>query len=239
LVVAAANLPADSLYGLADTAIQRADDGLALRAEAMAAFRALQADAAAAGFRIACVSSYRDFQRQLLIWNAKARGTRAVRDDGDAVLDMAALTPWERVQAILRFSALPGASRHHWGTELDVYDAAAVAENYRPSLSRAEANGPFAPLYGWLAARIDRGQARGFFRPYAADRGGVAPEPWHLSYAPLACTLQQTWSGERLRELLMGVDMAERDTVMAHWPEIVARYIDVPRALWPRDQGGA
>ncbi len=26
----------------------------------------------------------------------------------------------------------------------------------------------------------------GFYRPYAVDRGGVHPEPWHLSYAPLA-----------------------------------------------------
>ena len=26
----------------------------------------------------------------------------------------------------------------------------------------------------------------GFYRPYASDRGGVQPEPWHLSYAPVA-----------------------------------------------------
>ena len=40
--------------------------------------------------------------------------------------------------------------------------------------------------------------AFGFFRPYTTDRGGVAPEPWHLSYAPVAARAQarvRRWSG--------------------------------------------
>ena len=32
------------------------------------------------------------------------------------------MTEADIVEAILVWSALPGASRHHWGTEIDVYD---------------------------------------------------------------------------------------------------------------------
>ena len=39
---------------------------------------------------------------------------------------MAQLSPAERIEAILRWSALPGASRHHWGTDLDLIDAHAI-----------------------------------------------------------------------------------------------------------------
>ncbi len=43
--------------------------------------------------------------------------------------------------------------------------------------------GVFARLDGWLAANAAK---HGFFRPYTTWRGGVQPEPWHLSYAPVA-----------------------------------------------------
>ena len=32
------------------------------------------------------------------------------------------LDDWQKAQAILRWSALPGGSRHHWGTEIDIFD---------------------------------------------------------------------------------------------------------------------
>ena len=35
---------------------------------------------------------------------------------------------------ILEWSALPGASRHHWGSEFDVFDLAALPEGYRVQL---------------------------------------------------------------------------------------------------------
>ena len=68
---------------------------------------------------------------------------------------------------------------------MDVVDRAAVAPDYRPQLVPAEfaRNGPFARLDAWLAANMG---TFGFFRPYTTDRGGVQPEPWHLSFAPVA-----------------------------------------------------
>ena len=89
------------------------------------------------------------------------------------------------VEAILLWSALPGASRHHWGTDVDVVDRSACPPGYRPQLMTAEfaPRGIFAKLDGWLAANMGH---FGFFRPYTRDRGGVLPEPWHLSYAPVS-----------------------------------------------------
>ncbi|NIM47861.1 MAG: D-alanyl-D-alanine carboxypeptidase family protein, partial [Gemmatimonadales bacterium] len=86
----------------------------------------------------------------------------------------------------LRWSALPGASRHHWGTDLDVYDLAARPEGYEVELipEEVDAGGMFGPLHEWLDGRIAADAAFGFFRPYERDRQGVAPERWHLSYAP-------------------------------------------------------
>jgi hypothetical protein len=84
------------------------------------------------------------------------------------------LTPAERVAAILWWSALPGTSRHHWGTDFDVLDAAAMPAGYKLQVIPAEylEGGPFHRLTTWLDAHMG---AFGFFRPYTTDRGGVAP----------------------------------------------------------------
>ena len=101
--------------------------------------------------------------------------------------------PAERVDAILWWSALPGASRHHWGTDFDVMDARAMPAGYKLQVVPAEylAGGPFHRLTTWLDAHM---HAFGFFRPYTTDRGGVSPEPWHLSYAPVAQRAQAALS---------------------------------------------
>ncbi|MFN2168980.1 MAG: M15 family metallopeptidase, partial [Anaerolineae bacterium] len=129
-----------------------------------------------AGFELAIASSFRSFERQRAIWNAKACGARPVHDDVGCAIDMARLDPAQQLRAILRFSALPGASRHHWGTDLDVYDAAAVAPGYQLRLSPEEVadEGVFGPLHRWLDGRMAAGRSHGFYRPYGVDRGGVA-----------------------------------------------------------------
>ena len=67
-------------------------------------------------------SSFRDFARQLQIWNGKFSGERPMFDAGGRPARRGALSPRERIDAILLWSALPGASRHHWGTDLDLID---------------------------------------------------------------------------------------------------------------------
>jgi LAS superfamily LD-carboxypeptidase LdcB len=193
-----------------------------------AAFQGLVEAARQAGFGLAIASAHRDFERQLSIWNAKASGQRPVLGNDGKPLDIDSLTERQRVFAILRWSALPGASRHHWGSDLDIYDAAAVSPAYQVQLSSDETTGEgvFAGLHCWLDARIDAGEAFGFYRPYRADRGGVAPEPWHLSFAPESRQFQRQMDPARYYDFLSAQRLALRQAVLDHFEEIYHRFIE-------------
>jgi LAS superfamily LD-carboxypeptidase LdcB len=198
-------------------------------------WRELARDAREAGFDLAIASGYRDYARQLAIWNAKAGGTRPVLDTHGQPLQLAGLDDWGLVQAILRWSALPGASRHHWGTDIDIYDRAAVPDQYQVQLTPEEVatDGPFGPLHRWLDERIAAGASHGFFRPYDRDRGGVAPERWHLSHAPTAARYQRQLTPATLLDELDTPVLALRDAIVAHWPAIYERYVQVPAEHYP------
>ena len=131
------------------------------------------------------------------------------------------------VLAILRWSALPGASRHHWGTELDVFDAAAKPDGYTVELIPDEVNpgGMFGPLHAWLDERMAEGTAFGFFRPYDQDRGGVAPERWHLSCAPVAAHFEDGLTLEVLRATVEGAEVGLKHVVLEMLDEIHRRFV--------------
>ena len=111
------------------------------------------------------------------------------------------------------YSALPGASRHHWGTDLDIYDAAAIDESYQVQLSTEEysANGPFARLVAWLDEHAHR---YGFFMPYQAYQGGVAAEPWHISYQPVSSQYLAKINVQIIRQCLLKHPVAEQTLVL-------------------------
>jgi len=178
------------------------DIGLAM-AEAGHALARLSSRARASGFELAVASGYRDYFRQLAIFNAKARGERQVTDDAGLILAPDGMSSEQWLHAILRFSALPGASRHHWGTDFDVWDQASVSSNYSLRLEPAEYDlgGPFAAFSEWLTELIEEDDAEGFYRPYATDMGGVAVEAWHLSYRPLASQMATQVTAEKLLSL--------------------------------------
>jgi LAS superfamily LD-carboxypeptidase LdcB len=185
---------------------------------------AMQAAARSAGIDLTVVSSFRDFERQLAIWNAKFQGTRELLDRDSHPLPRANLDEAGLIDAILIWSALPGASRHHWGTDIDVIDRAAVSPDYQVQLLPQEFNGagPFVRLDAWLAANMSR---FGFFRPYASARAGVQPEPWHLSFAPLAVPALDALTLEVLRHTLDDAPLLGREAVRARLPEIYSRYV--------------
>ena len=107
---------------------------------------------------------------------------------GGVGLHREALSDTDWLAAILRFSALPGTSRHHWGTDFDIWDRSTVTDGYAPQLltSEYQQGGVFAEMSAWLDDQISADNAEGFYKPYDVDRGGVAPEPWHISYRPVA-----------------------------------------------------
>lgn len=188
----------------------------------------LEARAASAGFILKVASSYRSFERQLLIWNNKARGLRPVLNDAGEIIDINMLSARDKVFAILRWSALPGASRHHWGTDIDVYDASRIIADYQLQLTVAETqgDGPFAEFHRWLSEELFLSNSN-FYRPYTEDRGGVAPEPWHLSYAPLATIFSRQLTQELLRQQLEQVDIELKQAVLDNLDEIYQRFICV------------
>ncbi|HVH05900.1 MAG TPA: M15 family metallopeptidase [Myxococcota bacterium] len=192
--------------------------------------------AALAGFDLVPVSSFRDFGRQRAIWNAKFRGERAALDRAGKPMDMTTLGPGARVEAILLWSALPGASRHHWGSDVDVADGKPMAAGYVPKLEVGEyrGGGPFAALSAWLGANMRR---FGFYRPYTRRRRGVQPEPWHLSYAPVARPALAKMSVRLLAEAIRGADVEGETEILSRLPAIRERYlldVDAPPRMRSR-----
>jgi LAS superfamily LD-carboxypeptidase LdcB len=187
-----------------------------------ARFAALRRAARGAGLDLQVASHFRDFERQLAIWNGKWTGARPLLDGAGAPLDALRLTPEERITAILRWSALPGASRHHWGTDLDVYDAAAVPPGYRVDLTAEEYAGPFKPLADWLESEAAR---FGFFRPFRGVLSGVAAEPWHVSFAPVAENARRALGVDVLAAALAVADVQGKDWILPRIGELHARYV--------------
>ena len=220
------------LLGMDDSHLVQASVGPAgatalLHADAAQAFAAMRKAAQQEGIGLSVASGFRSFDRQLTIWNTKARGERACHDDAGNRLNLASMEAWDSVQAILRFSALPGTSRHHWGSDMDVFDESAVPDNYQLQLVAEEyaGHGPFNTLNVWLQ---NRAGDFGFFYPYREDRGGIAPEPWHLSYQPLAEQCANAMRASQWVQQMEAVDLAYKETVMAKLHDIFERFVQIP-----------
>jgi LAS superfamily LD-carboxypeptidase LdcB len=198
--------------------------GVWLHAKMEAPFKHLHERAKRAGFDLRIVSSFRDFETQKRIWDEKALGKRPLLDSQGVLLDHTKLSPDEILSAIIRWSAVPGASRHHWGTDIDVYDAKALPEGYKIQLTPSEVNegGIFAPLHDWLDHYM---WEEGFFRPYEEDRGGVSPERWHLSYAPISQPYLNRFSESILRESLASVPLELKSTLESRLSEVFEKYV--------------
>jgi len=223
--------------------VQLANPPCLLHTAAAEPFLALRAAAARAGIDLLPASAFRDFERQRRIWNAKYRGERPVLDRKGRPVDMGRLDPGQRVEAILLWSALPGASRHHWGSDVDVIDGRALVDGYQAKLERAEyqRGGPFAPLSRWLDGSMRR---YGFYRPYVRAGSGVQPEPWHLSYAPVARRALPSLTVELLASAIAGAGVEGEAEILARLPSIRKRYVlavEAPprmRSRWSRLSSG-
>jgi hypothetical protein len=97
-----------------------------------------------------------------------------------------------RLAIILKFSALPGASRHHWSTDVDFNST--TSADWEPPASARSRPGILFDLGVWLRTNAPRA---GFAQPYTAGRtGGYNEEPWHYSYAPIAVGLRQRYNAQ-------------------------------------------
>jgi LAS superfamily LD-carboxypeptidase LdcB len=201
-----------------------------LHAHVVTPFLNLRRAAEADGFDLAAHSSFRDFSRQLTIWNGKFSGERPLYGASGQAIDVQRLGPDERIEAILLWSALPGASRHHWGTDVDLIDRRATPPDYQVQLvpQEFEAGGPYAALAEWLEVNAPR---FGFFRPYRGVLSGVRPEPWHFSFAPVAENARRNLSAAVLYQAIAAAPMLGKVAVLKGLDALHARYVDA--IDWP------
>ncbi len=187
-------------------------------------FLALQQGAKKAGIDLTIASSFRDFHRQSAIWNAKFQGLRAVYTLEQQTVDLESLSDTEKCHAIMLYSALPGASRHHFGTDLDIYDTRPIDHDYKLQLTPDEysASGPFAKLAAWLDDNLEK---YGFYRPYQKFIGGVAPEPWHISHINQSTKMMQYLSLETVQQCIEQSELSGKQAILAELNTLYERYV--------------
>ncbi|MBL6734281.1 MAG: M15 family metallopeptidase [Shewanellaceae bacterium] len=187
------------------------------------AFQAMQIAAKNDGITLDIASGYRSFDRQTFIWNQKAQGKRPVLDIHQQPIDTNCLTPDQLVFAILNWSALPGTSRHHLGSDLDIYDSSQIiAEDIQLIPEEYAPNGPSYRLYLWLK---ENAHLFHFYWPYATERGGVQIEPWHLSYAPVACQAIDDFPEDLLLETLTNKQIDLMPQIEENLSSILKKYV--------------
>ena len=139
------------------------------------AFKAMHAEAKQSGITLKILSASRSFYHQKSIWEAKWNGKRRV--GGIRNIKRTIKDPIKRAQKILEYSSMPGSSRHHWGTEVDLN---AFNNSYFQK-------GQGKKVYNWLVKNAPR---YGFCQPYtqknASRPHGYNEEKWHWSFKPLA-----------------------------------------------------
>jgi hypothetical protein len=65
----------------------------------------------------------------------------------------------------------------------------------------------------------------GFFRPYRTQRGGVQPEPWHLSYAPVSTLALDLLTPELIESTVRDSGMLGKARVLERIADIHRRYV--------------
>ena len=165
--------------------------GMLMRAEAYAAYVRMHEAAAADGVDLVIRSATRNHDYQRGIWERKWTGATTLSDGTNAAVDIGDDTA--RARKILQYSSMPGTSRHHWGTDIDLN---AFTNAYFET-------GDGLAVYQWL---LDHAEAYGFAQPYTpkgADRPqGYEEEKWHWSYLPLSITMTHD-AAETLRDSMI------------------------------------
>jgi len=166
------NYSTAELMGKAD--VKLFGEGINLREEAYESFLEMKKAAYSDGFDIKIVSSFRDFYHQERIWERKYVN---YTEEG--------MPPLEAIEKIIEYSTMPGTSRHHWGTDIDIIDGYPEASGDVLVAEKFELGGPYEGLKLWLDENSTK---YGFYLVYTDNprRRGFKYEPWHYSYAPIS-----------------------------------------------------
>lgn len=215
------SIPEEELIG--QGAPELFGEGYAMRKEAHLAFLEMKAAAAEAGIDIQVVSSYRNYAHQNRIWERKYQRFTSQ-----------GLSPKEAIQKIIEYSTIPGTSRHHWGTDIDIIDGAQDTSGDVLVSNKFHGEGPFCKLKEWLD---EHAEAFGFYLVYTdrEDRKGFKYEPWHYSYKALSLPYLKAYQKlsikERLQaEQLMGSEHFTEEFITLYIQENI---LDINPVLLP------
>ena len=167
----------------------------ALLTEANEALQKMSTKAQKEGISIKVISSYRSFERQKVIWNRKFS---KFKSEG--------MNDYQVIGKIIEYSTLPGTSRHHWGTEIDIIDAIPPQEGDVLLPEKFHDKGPYNGLREWLEINAKN---YGFFLPYNRDenRSGFKYEPWHYSFAPLSKPMLKSYMELDYKTMIVSEDL--------------------------------
>lgn len=180
-----------------------------LHKETYSAFLRMYEAAKKDSINLRILSATRNFNSQKSIWEAKWTGQRKL-SDGTNAAEIADKS--QRALRILEYSSMPGTSRHHWGTDIDLN-----------SLNNAFfEKGEGLKIYQWLTAHAS---TYGFCQPYSPKGpkrpNGYNEEKWHWSYLPLAKRYLKTAKDSLKDKDISGFEGAE----VAPAIEVVKNYI--------------
>lgn len=172
-------------------------EGMYLRKETLAAFVKMYDAAKSEGVNLKIISATRNFSEQKAIWEAKWNGSRLVngKNLAQTISDRV-----ERAKTILRYSSMPGTSRHHWGTDMDL--------NSLENAYFTTAEGK--KVYEWLKINA---ATFGFCQPYSVKNenrpNGYEEEKWHWSYTPLSSAILEEYAHKIKLEHITGFTGSE------------------------------
>lgn len=183
--------------------------GMLMRKDAYSQFVKMYEAARKEGIYLKIISATRPFHHQKRIWDAKWTGKRAV--DGK-LLAKAVRDPEARALKILRWSSMPGTSRHHWGTDVDL-------NNLNNSYFE---KGTGKKMYDWL---VQNAATYGFCQVYSPKDDkrpyGYQEEKWHWSYIPISKKLTNLYQEKIKNGDIQGFEGAESAELI----DVVQKYV--------------
>ena len=175
-------------------------DSIKLEKNTFIAMEKMRKAALLDGVKIKVVSGIRDFERQKQIWNRKFKKFTTENN----------LSDLDAIKEIIRFSTIPGTSRHHWGTEIDVIDEDFKNEKNLLISKKYEEGGIFEKLKKWMD---NNSQKFGFYLTYDnnVNRKGFEYEPWHYSYLPESKRYLKSFLKIDIVEIISKVDIEGKE----------------------------
>ena len=152
-----------------------------LRKETYGAYLEMQKIAKMDGVELKIASATRNFDYQKNIWNNKWNSYTLVDDQ---YLSKTIPDGLEIFKKILEYSAVPGTSRHHFGTDIDINNANPQYFNEESGKKVYDWLTKNAPLFGFCQTYNLKGSER---------LTGYNEEKWHWSYLPIAKELTQKY----------------------------------------------